>query len=146
MIYRFARHLLYLITPSAVDPITNLTSSAHLQHPLPFSAPFTFLHVLIHVNLNQHFLPPRHTLKAWLHSVSRSDLAAWLPVKYQILAATSAMAPVLSVAMLRSAATTLWWSLTGIIVGVCWIIERWDAESESRVRELENMRYEAKGA
>jgi hypothetical protein len=139
-------HVLYLFSPSGSDPISNIFDTTTGSRPLPFATTFTFLHLLLFVNLNQHFLPPHLTIKNWLYSMSRSDLAAWIPLSYKQTVAIAVVAPVLSLIAWRSASCSLWWSLAGLVTGLCWVIERWNQEGERQVQELEGLKYEAKGA
>lgn len=140
------RHLIYLLSPGPGTPLTAVMSGSPPDESIPLASFFTILHLILHVNLTQRFLPQRASLRTWLSNNSFKQAAQYIPLSYSWTLATAALAPPLSLLCGRSFPTTLWWSLTAILALFCQVSERWAEEAAVSIQELENMKYTAPGA
>jgi hypothetical protein len=113
---------------------------------LPLGKPLLLLHLLLHVNIAQRFVPPRHTIKSYLIANSFTGLAERIPLPYSYTYSIGAVAPLISLLSGKQLPTILWWSIVEIMALLCQFIERLGSESEESIRTLEGLMYRAPGA
>jgi hypothetical protein len=100
----------------------------------------------VHLNLAQHLIPSRFTIRDFLLRTQYHALARYIPLRYSTSMIIAGAAPALSLLSGQGTAVTIWWSLTGLMVGLCWLFHHWEQESKESLRKLEGMKYTAKGA
>lgn len=137
---------MYLLGSGTGTPLSPIFPSATPEDPLPLATVFTLLHLFLHVNLIQRFIPPRTSIKYWLRANSFDRLSEFIPMPFSWAFAAAGMAPAFSLLSGYSLPTTLWWSTTNLVALLCYNFERWSTEGVADIRELEGMMYTAPGA
>jgi len=127
-------HTICFLVPSKDSSLLAIFPRAHPDPPLPLENLFILLAILVHLNLaallHAEFVH-RHNIQIIPH-----------PISYGL----SALAPCLCVLLGRSWQTTVWWSLTGVIVFIIHIVQRSIALGHTALLELERLKYMARGA
>jgi hypothetical protein len=113
---------------------------------IPLATSFTLLHLLVHINLMQRFVPQRTSIKTWLRNNSFDVLAEHIPLSYTQTCALAALAPALSVISGHRLPTILWWFFAIMISVLCQSIENWDLRGEEGIKILEGLMYNVPGA
>ena len=137
---------MHLLSSGPGTPLSAIIPSAEPEDPLPLATLFTLLHLVLHVNLIQQFIPPGTSIKFWLRANSFERLSELVPMPYSWTFAAAGLAPFFSLLSGHSLPTTLWWSTTGLVALLCCTFERWSTEGVADIRELEGMMYTAPGA
>lgn len=125
-----------------VSPV--LASATHPSQPLiPLAYLWTLLNILQHIH-DIFMMDP--ALRSYIPHISFVDL------KKQRLWPTT-LIPLVLVFMLRSwgskgadVAQIAWWSISPVVAGLCYVVEKWVEDGRQDLDRLEKLKYEAKGA
>ncbi|KAF8964402.1 hypothetical protein BDZ97DRAFT_1660267 [Flammula alnicola] len=116
-----------------IYPIRGLAASV----PLPYV--FTVLSLFVHLNLALFFYSDEIRIHLRLSETPT-------PLSYQLLYSLSAVAPTLSLFLLKPWQTTVWWCITPMVVLIVQVVMDALQQSIQGIADLENMKYTAPGA
>ncbi|KDQ62335.1 hypothetical protein JAAARDRAFT_122292 [Jaapia argillacea MUCL 33604] len=129
-----------LLKPPTEHPFVPIFSSDIAEPAIPGARPFTVLHILIHANLLLSLLFDQN----WVKDLELGQFR--LPTSYTHMLLASAIAPILSVILGKTWATTGWWSVTILVSLLVQTVQGWLEAGNENIVELEKMRYVARGA
>ena len=109
---------------------------------IPFRTAFTLLSLVLHVNLS--FLAFPDQLKTELRL--RVAGIQGRPLSYQLSYALGAVAPAISVYAQRTWQSSVWWSLTLVVIFTVQTTTISIAQGSESISELEAKKYVARGA
>ncbi|KAL6304333.1 hypothetical protein BKA93DRAFT_825791 [Sparassis latifolia] len=115
-------------------------------HTIAFPVLFGAVHILLHLNLSLTLLPPTHRLRRMLLSLPPPLRAVPIPLTHPAVLCAAALAPAFSLVLRCGWADVVWWALAGGMTALVWAVQAWISQSERGIRELEGLRYNARGA
>jgi len=134
-----ALHLIFIFKQPKESPLYALLPDHTPSPTIPLPTLFALLQILLQLHLILHALPPAHPI---LGPMSFLPLSLSHPVT---LAAT-AVAPTFTLLLRHDWPDVAWWALTGSMTLLVFYVKKWIRQSEESVRELNGMRYDARGA
>ncbi|CCM03493.1 uncharacterized protein FIBRA_05627 [Fibroporia radiculosa] len=138
-------HVIFLFKQDKESPLYALLPTIVPTAPLPLAALFAVLHIALHLNLGLLLLPYESSIIRWLASLPPPLSALPIVLSHPICLVAPALAPALSLLLLRGWPETVWWSVAGAMTWFVYTIRQWPEQSEDDIRQLENMRYDARG-
>ncbi|KAI0917268.1 hypothetical protein AcW2_007447 [Taiwanofungus camphoratus] len=141
-------HFIFLLRGSKESPLFVLLPSGVPSPSIPAAPLFAVLHIILHLNLSLHLLPAHSEV---FHSVFPSSYSFHSPslpllFSHPVTLTAPAVAPTLSLLLHRGWPDVAWWSIAGGMTLFVYSVQKWIRQSEEGIRELEGMRYNAKGA
>ena len=127
------RHLVSFVNPNAL--------SLYYEPPITFSRPCAFFQVLVHLNNLLLLLE-----KSGISVPRSSELPEYLPVSMHWTIGLASVAPLISILSGKSWQQCAWWGVSDFISIVVWIVLREIREGENNIKELEELKYDARGA
>ncbi|KAG1715730.1 hypothetical protein ID866_1446 [Astraeus odoratus] len=132
-------HIIYLFSDRRSPLFAIFPSSSHDQAsnvPLAFSGIFSYIAILVHVNLGLIIHPYHITVARWtVHAIGFAETLAW-----------SAIGPCVSIFLRKTWQTTLWWSISAVMTVIVYAAHGWIQKVDEDVTELEKLQYQAAGA
>ncbi|KAH8104775.1 hypothetical protein BXZ70DRAFT_615670 [Cristinia sonorae] len=144
-------HILYLLkSPESKKPpiavlFPNYTPPDGFR-PITGHLFFTTLNLFIHANLSVHLAHPTHHVREWLARGDYHQYTSFLPLPFSVLFALSAPAPLMSFIVSNGWHDVVWWGETAAMVWFVSSAHRWMGEETESLRNLERLRYDARGA
>ncbi|KAI0354992.1 hypothetical protein OH77DRAFT_1404123 [Trametes cingulata] len=143
----FLLHLLYIARSPHHSPLAVLFPDAQTGRPLPLSTVLALLQLAIHCNLGLNVLSPDHPIR---QAIQTSNLPPSfrppIPLSHPASLIAPAVAPLYALLLGQGWVEVLWWSITGILSGIVGVSLKWIQEEEAQIKELERLRYNARGA
>ena len=142
-LYRFSQ-LLSLMNLSHDNPLLAIIPSTGQEPttPIPFRTAFTLLSLLLHVNLISLAFSDQLKTGLRLHV---AGIRGW-PLSYKLSYALGTAAPAISVYSRRTWQSSVWWSLTLVVIFTVQNMTTSIAQGSESIFELEAMKYLARGA
>lgn len=138
---------MHVFFPKAKTPFPSL---------IPFATFFTWLNILLLLNVVLH-LPKQLSFPHLLHAIIAKFMPQ-LPLHFQVAiqvhiplpipwtCAALFVPPLVSLLSFTDAPQVLWWFSPLLNVGLFGLVTSWIRASETEVGQLENLKYEVKGA
>jgi len=138
---------MHVFFPKAKTPFPSL---------IPFATFFTWFNLLLLLNVVLH-LPKQLSFPRLLHAIiSRSTphlplhvqeaIQSHIPLPIGWISAALFVPPLISLLTFTDAPQILWWFSPLFIVGLFGLVVAWTREIETEMGQLENLKYEMKGA
>ncbi|KIP06203.1 hypothetical protein PHLGIDRAFT_128414 [Phlebiopsis gigantea 11061_1 CR5-6] len=138
-------HVVFFFSPSKQSPLAAIfptSGSESTPRKLPLTTYFTITHMLLHVDLSLHLLPPSNRVRSFIAGTTSNTI----PGSYALLFSLLSVAPLVALFMRLSWVDIAWWSTALLLT---WFIhggQRWMRDEEEALQKLETLRYDAKGA
>ncbi|KAJ3983608.1 hypothetical protein F5890DRAFT_164162 [Lentinula detonsa] len=140
-------HIIYFINPTD-DPLLILLPRANLDETIPLPRPFTFISLVLHVNLMllldstsvRNFL-----VQAGVGLDDNIQLGNYT-LSPTLAYALAFVAPAVCLFLRRSWLTIAWWSITVCVTYAVQLVLEAAAQGDEHIRSLEAMKYAAPGA
>ncbi|KAH9947590.1 hypothetical protein B0H21DRAFT_821752 [Amylocystis lapponica] len=141
-------HVIFILKQSKQSPISALLPNRTPSPPIPLPTFFALLHILLQLHLCLHLLPPAHPILRALSSLRPplGPLVLPLPLLHPATLAASAVAPALALLLRHGWPDVAWWAVTGLMTLLVYYVKKWIRQSDESIRELDGMRYDARGA
>ncbi|KAJ3996912.1 hypothetical protein F5050DRAFT_1504323 [Lentinula boryana] len=140
-------HIIYFINP-ADDPLLILIPRANLDETIPLPRPFTFISLVLHVNLILLLdsTSVRNVLVQAGIGLDDSIQLGNYTLSPTLAYALSFVAPAVCLFLRRSWLTVAWWSITVSVTYAVQLVLEAAAQGDEHIRSLEAMKYAAPGA
>ena len=139
------RHIYYLSLPNKVSPFAVLVHDAQ-SRTIPLPSLFALLHILVHLHLSLHSLPDQRTLPDPLSFLHDTGVPLPLPLTHLVSLLTPTVAPALALILQCDLPEIAWWCVAGLMTWLVWTVQQWIQQSEEDIKQLDTMRYDARGA
>ncbi|CAL1712586.1 unnamed protein product [Somion occarium] len=140
--------LVYLLKSHKEPPIAALFpgSLSTPFTPIPILNLWITLNLFYHANLSLHLMPSSHPIRQFLQRAQRSSHRRFIPLSYPILYVLSAIPVLLSFILETGPVDVAWWLITPTMIYFVHSAQKWIAQETDGIRNLENLRYDARGA
>ncbi|TFY54146.1 hypothetical protein EVJ58_g9031 [Rhodofomes roseus] len=142
-------HFIYILKWDKLSPLYAILPS----HPapstiIPFPDFFATLNIILHANLSLLLLPHYSPIRRSLSSLPppMEDYSLPLPIFHPVTAALTVLTPTLALIRQCSWPDVAWWCATLAMSWFVYSLRRWTDQSVEEIRELERLRYDARGA
>ncbi|KZT73715.1 hypothetical protein DAEQUDRAFT_807930 [Daedalea quercina L-15889] len=142
-------HLIYILKGDKISPLYAILPS----HPppfaiIPFANFFAMLNIALHANLSLLLLPFYNPIRQSLSSLPPPLEACSLPlpILHPLIAGLTVLTPTLALLRQCSWPDVAWWCATLAMSWFVYSLRSWTDQSAEEIRELERLRYDARGA
>jgi len=145
-----ALHFIFILKQPKESPFYALLPDRTPSPTIPLPTLFALLQILLQLHLSLHVLPPAHPLLRALSSTSTSHAPGLLQLPLSLThpapVAATAVAPTLALLLRHGWPDVAWWAVAGGVTLLVFYVKRWIGQNEESIKELDGMRYEARGA
>jgi len=144
-------HIIYVLKWDKLSPLYAILLARWHPAPsalIPFPDLFATLNIFLHANLSLLLLPPYGSIRRSLSSLP-PPLEAYslpLPVLHPLIAGLSVLTPALALLRQCSWPDVAWWCTPPAMSWFVYSLRSWTDQNVEEIRELERLRYDARGA
>ncbi|THG98824.1 hypothetical protein EW026_g3433 [Hermanssonia centrifuga] len=141
-------HLIYILGSPKRSPLAVIFPPVDASsRTIPLPGLFASVHVVIHSSLILHVSPKaRFSLSALLGESLQASVRNFVPLPYPIMFGACSIAPIISLMIGQTWADVIFWSLAAALTWFIHSAQNWMKRDVDSIRQLEAMRYDARGA